>query len=348
MGIRQLSKILEQHAPNSIKSRDIGFYSSQIIAIDASLSIYQFLIAVRSDGFTLNTADGETTSHLIGMFYRTIRMVSSGLTPLYIFDGLPPGLKMAELSRRSDKRQTAIEEYEKAFESGDVEKIAMYDKRKTKVTKKHNDDCKRLLKFMGIPFLDAPSEAEAYCALLSKKKKVFAVATEDMDALTFGSTLLLRNLNAAENKKLPIKEYNLESALKEMEMSMNEFIDMCILLGCDYCSTIKGVGPQKAHSLIKKYGSIENIMENEKKLLYPEDWQFKEAREIFQKLSDANGEDSIGTIGCQDVDVEGILNFLVTEYNFSEERVKKGIERLMTRKKKQTQMRLEMFMKASK
>lgn len=345
MGIRQLSKILSQHAPNSIKTRDISFYTGQIIAIDASLSIYQFLIAVRSDGFTLNTSSGETTSHLIGLFYRTLRIVSSGIIPLYVFDGLPPALKMEELTKRSEKRQTAILEYEKAFESGDIEKIAMYDKRKTKVTKKHNDDCKRLLTLMGVPYVDAPSEAEAYCALLAKERKVYGVATEDMDALTFGSPLLLRNLNAAENKKLPIKEYNLEKALKEMDLSMKEFIDLCILLGCDYCGTIKGIGPQKAYSMINKHKTIENILESEHKLVIPENWQFDEARDTFTKLSEPNDENKIDDIKMQEPDIEGIVDFLVKENNFAEDRVRKGIEKLVNRKKHKTQMRLEMFMK---
>lgn len=43
---------------------------------------------------------------------------------------------------------------------------------------------------------------------------------------------------------------------------MEQFIDMCILLGCDYCETIRGVGPKKAFELITKYKSIENILEN--------------------------------------------------------------------------------------
>ena len=56
------------------------------------MSIYSFLIAVRSDGQQLMSDTGETTSHLMGLFYRTLRMVDNGIKPLYVFDGAPPVL----------------------------------------------------------------------------------------------------------------------------------------------------------------------------------------------------------------------------------------------------------------
>jgi len=57
------------------------------------MSIYSFLVAVRSEGQQLMNETGETTSHLMGMFYRTLRIVDNGIKPLYVFDGKPPKLK---------------------------------------------------------------------------------------------------------------------------------------------------------------------------------------------------------------------------------------------------------------
>ena len=74
-----------------------------------------------------------------------------------------------------------------------------------RVTKEHNDEAKHLLKLMGIPYFEAPSEAEAQCAALVKEGKVFATATEDMDALTFASPVLLRHMTFSEAKKMPIQ-----------------------------------------------------------------------------------------------------------------------------------------------
>ncbi|KHJ84353.1 XPG I-region [Oesophagostomum dentatum] len=115
---------------------------------------------------------------------------------------------------------------------------------------------------MGVPIVEAPCEAEAQCAALVKAKKVYGTATEDMDALTFGSDVLLRHMTFAEAKKMPIKEFSLSRILTDFDMTKEQFIDLCILLGCDYCETIRGIGPKKAFELIKTYGDIDTILEN--------------------------------------------------------------------------------------
>ena len=83
---------------------------------------------------------------------------------------------------------------------------------------------------MGVPIVEAPSEAEAQCAELVKKGVVWATATEDMDALTFGSPRLLRHMTYAEARKMPIVEIELDAVLRELKLTMPEFIDMCILV----------------------------------------------------------------------------------------------------------------------
>lgn len=138
---------------------------------------------------------------------------------------------------------------------------------------------------MGVPFVTAETEAESQCAHMAKQGIVYAVATEDMDALTFGSSILLRNLLSSASKliffylfinyrNLPIVEFNLEKVLTSLEIDMVtvnkfkclkiflKFTDLCILMGCDYCPTIKGIGPNKGIELLKKYGSIENIIKS--------------------------------------------------------------------------------------
>ena len=86
-------------------------------------------------------------------------------------------------------------------------------RRLVRVTKQHNDECKRLLSLMGIPYVEAPCEAEAQCAALAKSGKVWAAASEDMDTLCFGAPILLRHLTFSEARKMPIDEFNLEKAL---------------------------------------------------------------------------------------------------------------------------------------
>eukprot|EP00126_Sphaerothecum_destruens_P007304 Sdes_comp19793_c0_seq1m11884 len=345
MGIQGLAKVIADMAPNAMKENEIKNFFGRKVAIDASMSIYQFLIAVRSEGNVLTNEMGETTSHLMGIFYRTIRLLDNGIKPFYVFDGKPPTMKSGELAKRGERRAEAQLSLKEAEEAGNQENIEKYSRRLVKVTPQHNEECQKLLKLMGIPFMIAPCEAEAQCAHLVKSGKVFATCTEDMDALSFGSNILLRHMTFSEARKMPIKEYHLERILEGFEMNMNEFIDLCILLGCDYCETIKGIGPKNAMSLMKKHKSIESILENIDLNRYPipDDWKFKEARQLFldPEILDAKNIQ----IQWSPPDSAGLIEYMVKEKGFSEERILSGIKRIEKSRNTSTQGRLDSFFK---
>merc|ERR1719408_1227715 len=183
--------------------------------------------------------------------------MENGIKPVYVFDGKPPELKLGELEARRAKANL-----QSAMESGDQEQILKASKGTVRVTREQNKQTKQLLRLMGIPVVDAPSEAEATCAALCRDGKVYAAATEDADCLTFGTTRLIRNLMAAESQKKTIFEVELPVALEQLGVTMDQFIDFCILCGCDYCDTIKGVGPSTAIKLIIQHGSLEKVLES--------------------------------------------------------------------------------------
>ena len=112
MGIHDLSKVISDHAPDAVSEHEMKNYFGRKIAIDASMSLYQFLISIRQAGGAgvLTDSAGEATSHIIGMFYRTIRMMTNGIKPVFVFDGKPPELKSAELAKRSQRAEEAREE----------------------------------------------------------------------------------------------------------------------------------------------------------------------------------------------------------------------------------------------
>ncbi|RIB03953.1 PIN domain-like protein [Gigaspora rosea] len=279
----------------------------------------------------------------MGIFYRTIRMVESGIKPCYVFDGKPPTLKSGELAKRLERKKEANKKLEEAQENGDTSNVDKYSRQTVRVTKEHNDECKKLLNLMGIPYVEAPCEAEAQCAALAKAGKVYAAASEDMDTLTFSTPVLLRHMTYSEAKKVPINEIHLNKVLEGLQFSMDQFIDLCILLGCDYCESIKGIGPHRAVELIKKYKTLESIVNNldTKKYPIPEDWRYNEARELFRnpEVLDPNGIE----IKWKDPDVDGVVEFLVREKGFNEDRVRKGVEKLSKNLKAATQGRLDSF-----
>ena len=353
MGIKGLMGVINEHAPGAVKELVIEGYTGRVVAIDASMSLYQFLIAIRHQGeggapsSVLTNAEGEQTSHIQGMFNRTIRLLQAGVRPVYVFDGKPPNMKGGELAKRTAKRQEAEAALKKATENDDAEGISKYSALLTKVSRKDCDDVKQLLRLMGVPVVDAPCEAEAQCAELARGGKAHAVATEDMDALTFGTLRLARHMMAPASQKKDVLEFSLEAALRELQLSMPEFIDLCILMGCDYCDTIRGIGPVRALQLMRKHRSIEEILKNldQAKYVVPEGFleSVQRARVLFS-------EPDVTEVGEADLkwtppDREGLLAFLVDENQFQRERVVATLDRLSAARKegKGNQNRLDSF-----
>ncbi|MCJ1338943.1 Elongation of fatty acids protein 2 [Bachmanniomyces sp. S44760] len=350
MGIKQLAQVINENAPDAIKPGDIKNQFGRKVAIDASMSIYSFLIAVRSEGQQLMNESGETTSHLMGMFYRTLRMVDNGIKPLFVFDGAPPKLKSGELAKRFQRKAEATEQHEEAKETGTAEEVERFSRRTVRVTREHNDECKRLLTLMGIPYINAPTEAEAQCAVLARAGKVYAAASEDMDTLCFDTPILLRHLTYSEQRKEPIQEIHLERVLSGLGMERKQFIDLCILLGCDYVDPIPKIGPGNALKLIREYGSLEKVVEHiqndpKKKFEIPADWPYKEARELFFNPDVHQADHPDCDFHWNAPNVEGLVEFLVKDKGFSEDRVRSAASRLQKNLKTAQQARLEGFFK---
>lgn len=92
---------------------------------------------------------------------------------------------------------------------------------------------------MAFSFIKAPCEAEAQCTALVKAGKVFATATEDMDAITFGSNVLLRRLTFSEARKLPVQEIHFDKVLEGLELDHNEVLSLLFFRLSFYISIIK-------------------------------------------------------------------------------------------------------------
>ena len=287
-----------------IKEVPLSSLQGRKIAIDASMAIYQFLIAVRSGGpgaasMQLTNAEGETTSHIQGMFNRTIRFLSEGIRPVYVFDGKPPNIKSGELAKRREKREKAEAELKKAREEGNVEEEDKQQKRLVRAGTKENEDCKKLLRLMGVPVINAPCEAEAQAAALARAGAVWAAGTEDMDCLTFRTPIQIRKMTFATAKQSDIQQLDYAKALSGLDITHDQFVDLCILLGCDYCDSIRGVGPKTALKLIREHKCIEEILKhmNREKYGIPDDWIPNEVKakkkkaEEEKKAEETDGED---------------------------------------------------------
>lgn len=171
--------------------------------------------------------------------------------------------------------------------------------RAVRITPEMTADAKTMLRLMGMPVIEAPGEAEAQCSLLAKEGKVWATASEDMDSLTFGTPVLLRGF---KNVKEPITQIRLDKVLEGFGFEMEEFIDLCILLGCDYMKKISGIGPIKGYDMMLKNGKtlegvikqihILNTSSKRKQTIdIPVPWDYTSVRKLFKSPSVKKAED---------------------------------------------------------
>uniref|UniRef100_A0A7S0NX75 Flap endonuclease 1 n=1 Tax=Calcidiscus leptoporus TaxID=127549 RepID=A0A7S0NX75_9EUKA len=352
MGIKGLMPFLSDSAPSCVKETKMEAMTGRVIAIDASMCLYQFLVAVRQGASQSNLANeaGEVTSHIQGFLSRTVRLLECGIRPVYVFDGKPPELKRETLREREERKQEADGELAAAMESGDADAIKKASHRTVRATPQMNADVQELLRLLGVPVVLAPCEAEASCAALCKAGKVYATATEDMDALTFGTPKMLKNLFDTESsrtaQKRPVFELTLSRVLEQLDVSMATFIDFCILCGCDYCGTIRGIGPATAFKLLKLHGSLEAAVAtiDANKLPPEEQWQISEARALFS--SPPQVDPSQVDLKWTSPDVAGLKSFLIDRHSFNEGRVTKVVERLSACRAAGSQSRLESFFTA--
>lgn len=334
MGIKQLGKFLKTTAPSVMNDHHCASdYKDMTVAIDASPCLYQCMTAMGDTPPGVSPGSEADTSHIMGVLRRTVRLLELGIRPIFVFDGVAPEMKKSHaLTHREKLRARSREQLEEARAAGDDEAVKRHEARLVKTTQKHNDDVMELLKFMGVPAFQADGEAECACAGLAALGHADAAATEDMDALVFGTPKLLRNIHraAAQNQIPLVQEISLQHVLEGLSFSSQaEFVDFCILAGCDYLDTISKVGITTAHQLVKKHRSIEVILENlnRTKHTVPANWDFQAARNCF-RLPDASTLDAL-QLKARVPEAEGLRNLLVEHHSLHPGTVDEFIRRLM-------------------
>jgi flap endonuclease-1 len=299
--------------------------SGKLLAADAFNFMYQFLTTIRQkDGTPLMDSKGRITSHLSGFFYRTISLLEEGIKLVYVFDGKPPRFKEEALKKRSLSKEEAYKKLQEAIRKGDVEEVRKYAKRTARLEEYMIEDVKKLLDYMGVPYVQAPSEGEAQAAYIVQRGDAWTVASADYDSLLFGSPRLVRGL-AKTSKELELLE--LEQVLKELRVTRVQLIVAALLAGSDYTPEgFRGIGPKTALEIAKKYSfsSEEDFRKVEKYVGWEYPYSLKEVVEFYLHPE----VDEHYEIRFKKPQPEKIIEFLCGEHDFSEERVKHGIERL--------------------
>lgn len=322
MGIKNISLLLSQKCKESIQKKNLKFYSNKTITIDLSIYLYKYLY--------------NNDDHIEGLTRQILRLYRNGITPLYVFDGSPPKEKDDVIKERYIKKTNYIHRKEEIMleinnltdnidnDDKNNETISILQKELDKLSKKiiyvsndHITKCKELFHLFGVPYIVSNGEAESLCAKLCTDKLAYGCISEDTDILANGGDIFIRGFNASSNY---IVEYSLPKILESLEVTYDQFIDICILCGCDYTTKIKGIGPLNAYKYIKKYNNIESIIDlihdddnkTFKKYKIPENFDYKKAKDLFIDIKNIDTSKYAGTIKLKKPQIDDLIKFIKT------------------------------------
>ena len=264
-------------SPEEISLKDL---EGRTIAIDAYNTIYQFLSGIRQrDGSPLMDQNGNVTSHLSGILYRTASIVDKGIKPVYVFDGESHEHKAKTLEQRRAIKEEAMEKWREAKAAGNIEEARKFAIRTSRMSPYILESSKKLLDYMGIPYVQAIGEGEAQGAYMVEQGDAWAVASQDYDCLLFGAPRIVRNLTLSGG--LSNLEYlELEKVLEELELSREQLIDVALMVGTDFNEGIHGIGAKTGLKLIRN-NSLEDVLVQ--KGITDVEVEPDELREIFLK-----------------------------------------------------------------
>jgi len=225
MGIRYLNKYMREKC-DSIKQVHLSNLRNKSIAVDVSIYMYKFL----ADNALL-----ENMYLMISIFRKY------NIKPIFIFDGKPPQQKTETLEERKNVRKQAFKEFQDLKKSIDLvddehrqevmEQMDTLKKKFIRVTSDHIEKIKNLMDSYGVCYCTAEGEADELCVKMVQKNKVYACLSEDMDMFVYGCNRVIRYFSLVNHT---IIEYNLKEILKELQLSIFEFREICVASGTDY------------------------------------------------------------------------------------------------------------------
>ncbi len=338
MGV-DISDILIKHETR------IEDHSGMTMAVDSYNIIYQFLSSIRQpDGTPLMDNAGNVTSHLSGLFYRSVSLISAGLRLVYVLDGKPSSLKGNTLDERRMMREKNIMELKKAEEAGDEERIRSLSGRINFLTRPMIDECRELLEAMGIPVVQAKSEGEAQASYMNAQGAVDGVISQDYDCLLFGAKRVFRNMTFSGRRKVPGRNFyvnvrpeyiDLEENLSNLSIDRRQLIWIGMLTGTDFNRGVQRVGAKTGLNLIRKGNTLRQILDMKGASIE----SLEDVEDIFMNPP----HEEWGELQHMPPNRESIMKILCERHNFSQERVSPYVDTLSKLYSKGAQKSLDRF-----
>jgi flap endonuclease-1 len=307
--------------------------AGRTLAVDGNGELYQFLALIRlRDGTPLKDSKGRITSHLSGLFYRTTRLMAEyTLKLVFVFDGAPPALKAQEVAKRRAVKEKYEAGHAAALARGDLADAYSKATMTSRLTKDMVAEARELLRLMGVPTVQAPSEGEAQAAHMAARSSDIWAASKDYDSLLFGAPRLVRFLTISGKEFLPSQgtfrpivpeTIVLDQLLNTWGITREALVDLAVLVGTDFNAGIKGIGPKKALALVQRHGRIEDMPDDIRERVGDVD-AINEVRHIFLHPDVTDTFD----VEQREPDLAGIVQFLCDEREFGRDRVNAALER---------------------
>ncbi len=316
--------------------------AGSIIAVDAPNIIMGLFNFVRKnpDGTNAELILDRTQrpiSHLYGLLYRLNFFYSKNIFPIFCFDGRVSELKRIITKDQLNDFRFVRKWYREAIESGNKNVAREIALSKEYMWQNIVFESKQLLGALGFPYIESPASAESQCAFLVKQRIAHYSNSQDYDSLMFGCPLLIQNLSKSLRRKVQGKwkynkitpiNVNLKKTLRKLEINPFQLVDLGILIGTDYFSGIRGLGPKKSLALIKKHTQIENVIikEHDKyefSALTPD--IIKKVRQLFL-FPEVNN--SMDNIHWNYPNKSVVLKLLCEEHFLNKERVRNNLTKL--------------------
>lgn len=339
MAVSSLAKLIKEEAPEAIVERDFKEYSGKKCVIDGNMIIYRFVLAIMNGpGGEKKTKAGKRCSHIFGIYQKTRQLLKNNMVFSFCFDGNPPKLKKKTLQERKKNKEKAVERLSKGEFVGDQERVKLM-KRTYRPSGEEIIEVQELLKLMGIAYIQCVGEADPQCAVTNLVYDAYVVSEDLEDILLFGGINILKNFS---NKK-KVQEVNKDIILNKLKLTHEEFVELGIIIGTDYCPGIKGINAYQEYYKFKDMEKFLKYIKQKKceeeavaqlfpeevsKIVIPENFEQKwqEIKEYYLNCEVINPYNI--EFLWREPDYQGLKTLLINKYEFDAELVENEIRDL--------------------
>lgn len=283
MGITSLNKLLKRYCGDAFFPLPITAFKGKRISIDAGFWMYTHMATARKEVIKkTNIAAGEPNiieirrvwfQHAVDFI---LGWLGNDVTPVFVFDGKSHPEKSNTKTERHDKRIAARAKIDALYAQlrGDIlqQSPTIIDLLRKELTNFNDipheeyELFKNVIKAIGVPCIQAQHDAEQLCASLCIEGKVAAVFSKDTDNLVLGCPLMITEFSKTSSsydefghRVGHVECVRLDCVLSGLQLTQNEFVDMCIMCGCDFNENMPQVAVMTSYDLIKQWHCIEKL-----------------------------------------------------------------------------------------